>query len=207
MQQTGIFSQSDDMLLTAMQEVFALTSAIFILVASPPYIIDILKGKTKPERITWLIFSVLGIIAFVSQLFLGASWSLLFSGLDTLASILILGLSLKFGVGGHTKLDVAALVIATIGVLVSIFAKEPIISLLGVIIADVSGVALTVKKVYEEPESETIITWVLVGTASLFGVLSVDHFTFGVLLYPVYLMFANYAVPFVQLIRKIKQSR
>lgn len=190
-----------------MQEIFALLSAILILVASPPYIIDILKGKTKPERITWLIFSILGIIAFVSQLLLGASWSLLFSGLDTLASILILGLSLKFGVGGHTKLDVVALFVATVGVLISIFVKEPIISLLGVIIADVSGVALTVKKVYEKPESETTITWMLVGTASLFGVLSVDHFAFGVLLYPAYLMLANYTVPFVQFIRRTKRPR
>lgn len=190
-----------------MQEIFALLSVVLILAASPPYIIDILKGKTKPERITWLIFSVLGVIAFISQLLLGASWSLAFSGVDTAASIVILGLSLKFGVGGHTKLDTAALIIAAIGVFVSIFAKEPIISLFGVILADVSGVALTVKKVYENPDSETTVTWVLVGTASLLGIASISHFTLGVLLYPAYLMAANYAIPFVQLIQKLRHGK
>jgi hypothetical protein len=183
-----------------MQEIFAIVSAVLILIAAPPYIINTLKGNTKPERVTWFIFSVLGLIAFVSQALLGASWSLVFSGLDTLASILIFSLSLKYGVGGHTKIDIAALIIATIGVFIAVFAKEPIISLLGVIIADISGMVLTIKKTYLNPKSETTITWLLVGTASVFGILSASEMTVGILLYPVYLMIANYSVPLAQLI-------
>ncbi|MDB5164583.1 MAG: hypothetical protein JWL89_209 [Candidatus Saccharibacteria bacterium] len=181
-----------------MQEVFALISAILILVAAPPYVIDTLKGKTKPERVTWLIFSVLGLVAFVSQLSLGASWSLLFSGLDTGASVLVFALALKYGVGGHTRLDVAALIIASIGVVIAVIAKEPVISLLGVVLADISGVALTVKKAFLSPASETAISWLLVGTASFFGLLSTGKFSFGLILYPLYLMIVNYAVPFAQ---------
>ncbi len=183
-----------------MKEIFVVISAILILVAAPPYIIDTIKGKTRPERVTWLIFSILGLIAFISQITLGASWSLVFSGLDTSASILVFGLSIKYGVGGHTTLDTAALVIAGIGVVIAVLAKEPIISLLGVILADVSGTILTVKKTYLNPDSETTITWLLVGTAALFGVLTVGKFSFDILLYPFYLMIANYAVPVTQLI-------
>jgi hypothetical protein len=182
------------------QEASAVISAILILIAAPPYIIDTVKGRTKPERVTWFIFSVLGLIAFISQLSLGASWSLLFSGLDTAASILVFALSLKYGVGGHTRLDIAALIVAAIGVVIAIAAKQPIISLLGVILADFSGVVLTIKKTYENPDSETAITWLLVGTASLFGVLAVGRPTFSLLLYPFYLMVVNYAIPVTQLI-------
>ena len=181
-----------------MKELFTLISAILILIAAPPYIIDTVKGKTQPERVTWFIFSVLGIIAFVSQLSLGASWSLVFSGLDTFASMVVFGLSLKYGVGGHTKLDIGALLVASLGVAIAVIAKEPVISILGVILADVSGVVLTLKKVYLHPESETTVTWLLVGTASLFGVLSVGGLSFGLLLYPAYLMVVNYAVPGAQ---------
>lgn len=185
-----------------MKELFTLISAILIIAAAPPYIVDTIKGRTKPERVTWFIFSVLGLIAFVSQLTLGASWSLVFTGLDTAASILVFGLAIKYGVGGHTKLDIFALCVATIGVVIAVAAKEPIISLLGVILADVSGLVLTIKKTYMDPGSETTITWLLVGTASLFGVLSVGKISFGLLLYPVYLMVVNYSVPAVQLIGK-----
>lgn len=181
-----------------MKELFALVSAILILLAAPPYVIDTLKGKTKPERVTWLIFSILGLIAFISQLSLGASWSLVFSGLDTAASMLVFGLSIKYGVGGHTKLDIGALVIASIGVVLAIAAKQPIISLLGVIVADLSGMLLSIKKVYLDPSSETTISWLLVGTASLFGLLAAGELSVGILLYPFYLMLANYAVPFAQ---------
>ena len=182
-----------------MKEIFAIVSALLILAAAPPYVINTLRGKTRPERVTWLIFSVLGLIAFISQLGLGASWSLVFSGLDTAASILVLSLSIKHGVGGHTKLDTAALVIAGIGVIIAIVAKAPIVSLLGVILADLSGMALTIKKTYLHPESETTVSWLLVGTASLFGLLAVGRFSYGILLYPFYLMLANYSVPLTQL--------
>jgi hypothetical protein len=182
----------------AMKEAAAFLSALLILIAAPPYVIDTIKGKTKPERITWFIFSILGVIAFVSQVAAGASWSLVFSGLDTSASILVFLLALKHGVGGHTRLDVWALCVAGIGVVIAIVAKEPLISLLGVILADVSGFALTVKKTYENPSSETTISLLLVGTAALFGIAAADKLSLSILLYPFYLMLANYVVPFTQ---------
>ncbi len=95
-------------------------------------------------------------------------------------------------------MDIGALTIAGIGVIIAIAAKQPIISLSGVIIADVSGVVLTVKKAYLHPGSETTISWLLVGTASLFGVLAVGQWSFGILLYPFYLMLANYSIPIAQ---------
>ena len=171
-----------------MREAFALISAAIILVAAPPYIIDTIKGKTKPERMTWFIFGMLGVIAFVSQIGLGASWSLVFSGLDTAASILVFGLALKYGAGGYTKNDIFALCVATVGAVTAIIVKEPVVSLFGVLLADLSGSILTLMKTYKEPESETTITWLMVGTASVFGVLAVGKMSFELLLYPIYLM-------------------
>src|SRR6185312_11765242 len=108
-----------------MQEWFTALSVVLILFAGPSYVIDTLRGKARPERATWFIFSILGIIAFVSQVYLGASWSLAFSGLDTLASIVIFTLSIWRGVGGHTKLDAMALAIAAVGVLIAVVVKQP----------------------------------------------------------------------------------
>jgi hypothetical protein len=182
-----------------MQEAFALISAALIVAASPPYIIDTLKRKTQPERVTWLIFSIISLVAFISQLALGASWSLFLSGFDTAASILVFILSLKLGVGGFTRLDISALVIAGIGVVIAIAADQPLISLSGVILADIAGVVITVRKAYLDPSSETAISWLLVGTASLFGIFAVGELKFGLLLYPIYLMIVNYAIPAAQL--------
>lgn len=181
--------------------VFVTISAILVFAAMPPYIIDVIKGKTRPERMTWFILTLLGVIAFVSQIEAGASWSLVFSGLDTLGSLTVLGLSFWHGVGGATKLDFLALGVAGIGVAVSFIAKEPLAALIGVIVADFSGMILTILKVWKDPKSETTISWLLFATAGVFGLLTIKEWTLGVVLYPLYLVLANYSVPVIQLVR------
>jgi len=188
-----------------MKETYAVISAVLILVAGPPYALDTLKGITKPERMTWFIFSLLGVVAFISQAGLGASWSLLFSGLDTAGSCLMLLLSLKYGVGGYAKRDLVALVIALLGVVVALFFKQPVVSLMGVILADASGTALTVRKAYFDPGSETTLTWVCVGTSAVFGSLAVGSWSLALLLYPAYLVIANYAVPLAQFLGRSRR--
>lgn len=122
----------------------------------------------------------------------------MFSGLDTLASLIIFALSVKFGVGGWTFLDKIALAIAAVGVGVALIAREPVVALLGNILADISGTTLTVYKAFRAPGTETTISWLITGTAALTGVLSVGSLNAALLLYPAYLMFANYAVPIAQ---------
>lgn len=177
-----------------MAEIFAILSGLILLAGAPPYLIDIFKGKTKPERATWFIWSVLGNIALISQISLHGGWSLVFVGLDGLGSTLVFLLSLKYGVGGWTRLDKAALVIAAVGVIISIADHRPAVALAGVVLADLAGVVLTIKKTFAAPESETAITWFFVGTASLLGALSVGKIQPDLLIYPVYLTVANYSV-------------
>lgn len=188
-----------------MKEVFAVISAVLILVAGPPYALDTLRGITKPQRMTWFIFSLLGVVAFISQMSLGASWSLLFSGLDTAGSCLMLLLSLKYGVGGYARRDIAALVVALVGVLMALLFKQPLVSLAGVILADASGTALTIRKAYLDPDSETTITWLCVGSSAVFGGLAVGSWSLALLLYPAYLVVANYAVPLAQLLGRSRR--
>ena len=175
-----------------------IVSAVLTIAAEPLYIIDTVRGKIKPERATWLIFSVLGVIAFYGQVRLGATSTLVFSGLDTLASFVVLGLSLKHGVGGFTLLDKYGLSVATIGLLISLLAHRPLAALLGVILADAAGMVLTVIKTYKHPATEPYLSWIFFATAALCAVFTVRQFTLGILLYPVYLVIANYSIPLVK---------
>ncbi len=182
-----------------MKAALALISALMLIVAAPPYIVDTLHQKTRPERATWLVFSVLNLIAFISLLLLDASWSLLFSGVDTVASLLILGLSIKYGVGGYGKRDISALIIAAIGVVCAVTTKQAVVSLAGVIVADLTGVALTAVKAYRQPSSETAVSWLLSGTAALCSALAVGRLSFRLLAYPLFYAISSYAIPLAQL--------
>lgn len=177
-----------------MLEAFAIISAILVLASMPPYIIDIIKGKTKPERASWAIWSGLGIIAFVSSINLSAVWSLVFIGLDGAYNLLVFTLSLKNGAWGWTLLDKVAVAIAAIGVILSLILDQPLLALLGVVLADVAGTVLTFIKTFQEPESETTISWFLTGSAAVFSTLAVGKLDFALLLYPAYIAFANYII-------------
>jgi hypothetical protein len=183
-----------------MGETFAILSGVIVLLAGPPYLIDIFKGKTKPQRTAWFIWTVLGVVAFVSQIGLKAHWSLVYVGLNALGNLIVFLLSFKYGVGGWKKLDFVALAIAAAGVGVSLIAKDPLFALFGVIVADFAGTVLTLYKTFLMPSSETSITWIFFGTSSLLGALSVGAWDFKLLLYPLYMAFATYSILIAQLL-------
>jgi hypothetical protein len=194
-------------MITPVVTILSILSVVLFLLAAPPYIIDTLRGRTKPERATWLIWSILGVIAFAAQLQLGATWSLLFTGLDTAGCVLAFLLSITYGVGGWTFLDKLGLGIAFLGVLLAVVSHQPILAITGVILADMSGTMLTIQKTFRDPDSETTISWLLVGTGALCGAFLVRSFNLNLLLYPLYLVIANYSIPLTQVIGRMYHMR
>jgi hypothetical protein len=79
---------------------FGLLSAALSAFAFLPYLRDTLRGTTQPQRAAWLIWSILGSIAFSSQVFEGASHSLWFAGAQVGGTILVFVLSIPCGAGG-----------------------------------------------------------------------------------------------------------
>ena len=178
-----------------MRQIFAALSTILAIVSGPSYLSDILKGRAKPQRTTFFIFFMLSVIAFYGQWKLGATLSLIFTGLDVIGSLVVFLLALKFGTSGFSRKDQYALVVALIGLGVSVIAKAPVIAIIGAILADLAAMALTLHKTYLEPHTEPYISWFLFGSAAVFSALSSQHYTFGLLLYPVYIALATFAIP------------
>jgi hypothetical protein len=177
-----------------MFQIFGILSGILSIFCYIPYIRDILAKKTKPERASWFIWSVLGGIAFFSQYAKGATDSLWLTGVQTIGVALIFALSLKFGMGGLAKRDIIALVAAVIGVMFWIITREAAIALLFVFLIDVAGSVLTMVKSYEDPGSETLSTWILAGTSGFFGALAVGSWNIILLSYPAYIFIINFII-------------
>lgn len=177
-----------------MLQVFGYISAILSIVMIVPYVWDILHHKSKPERGSWLIWTVLGFISFFSQMAKGATNSLWLPAGKTLSVFIIFGLSLKYGYGGLVKRDIKALIAAGVGLVLWYLTKEPLTALLITILVDAIGTYLTMIKSYEDPESETLVMWLMSGTAGIFGMLAVGSFSPVLLLYPFYIMLANYVI-------------
>lgn len=177
-----------------------------VLVGAPFYLRDILRGHTRPERTTWLIWSVLAIIAFVSQLNMGARWSLVYIGLTTVGSLTVYLLSLRHGTDGWKGGDKIALGIAGVGIALALAMRSPEMALFGVMLADFAGAVLTIQKAYRRPRSETTITWVLAGFAWLLTTLSVGNRRFDLIVYPLYMAAICFAVPAAQAFGRLHRA-
>lgn len=158
---------------------------VFIL-GDIPYILDILKGKTKPHRVTWLIFFLLDLIYLVNQFALGARSSLWLVLAWTLVTLIIFSLSIKRGVGGLAKLDIFCLIGAIFGLLLWWILKTPLASVYLNIFVSLVGYIPTLKKAYLKPETETRISWFTAGIAAILGAISVGGFKYKLLILPIY---------------------
>lgn len=169
-------------------------SGIAILLSFIPYIKDIFSNKTKPERSSWLIWTVLGMISFFSQFAKGASYSLIMSGAQVIGDLFIFLLAIKFGLGGLIKRDIYALIAACGGLVLWSITKEASFALLIAIIIDAIGAFLTVMKTYENPKTETVSSWALTFLGGLFGCIAVGNFNWILLVFPIYICLASLSI-------------
>jgi hypothetical protein len=185
-----------------MLEFFGYTSGILMALSVIPYAKSILKGETKPQRVTWFIWSILILIAFFSQLAKGASWSLLLTAGDAIAILITFFLSIKFGVGGFRKIDILSMSGAVVSIILWYITSEPAIALFLIILIDIIGVNLTVVKTWENPETENWVAWAICGIGGFFGILAVGNFNFILLSYPIYICLANSTMALIVIFRK-----
>ncbi len=175
-------------------EIFGYLSGIAILASFVPYIRDILLNKTKPERMSWLIWGILGFIAFFSQFAKGGTFSIIMTGAQAIGDTFIFILAIRWGMGGFLKRDLYALVGAVSGLILWLITKEAAIALFIVIFIDGIGAFLTVLKSYEKPKTETISSWVLTFIAGFLACLSVGELNFVLLAFPLYITFAGLSI-------------
>ena len=180
--------------MTEIAPVLGVLAVLVGLADTFPYVRDTLRGVTRPHRGTWLVWSTLAIVVFLSQRADGASWSLLMAGAQALLTGLIFGLSIRRGEGCACSGDWILTGLAFTGVLGWIVADEPVIATVCVVIADLIGAGLMLPKAYRDPHSETLSTFALASLSGALGAGAVGAFAPALLLYPVYFCVVNGAL-------------
>ncbi|MEM9107138.1 MAG: hypothetical protein AAGC96_15920, partial [Pseudomonadota bacterium] len=163
-------------------------SGVLSTLAFVPYIIHTVKRRTRPQRETWLIWSVLGTIAFFSQVHEGAGESLWFAGVRVSGAIIVLLLAVRFGATRRLKMADYLILTAAAGGLVMWYNTDSAAYALAITISvSLLGGSVTVLKAYRHPGSETLTTWLVSTVSSLCAILSVGRFDAILIAYPAYL--------------------
>ncbi len=96
-------------------EVVAVVAAVLALLGAVPYVIDTLRGRTRPNRATWTVYAVVGTLAVISSYAAGGRWSLLVGVAYAIGPVAILLASIRHGEGGWSPLDRSCLGLAALG--------------------------------------------------------------------------------------------
>jgi hypothetical protein len=159
-----------------------------------PYVRDILAGRTRPYRWTWLIWAVLAIVVCASQRADGASWSLIMAAVQAVLTSVIFALAIRRGEGALGAVERVMLAVAAGGVVGWLIADEPVVATVCVVAADLIGTAMMLPKTYRDPDSETLATFALASVAGALAAGAVGRLDASLLLYPVYFCVANAAI-------------
>lgn len=188
-----------------MLQLIGIAGALLSFGSNIPYIVDTIKKKTKPHRVTWGIFFLLNIIFLGNQLAIGATNSLYLVIAFTVSSGSVFALSFKNGVGGTTKLDVVVLVGALGGVVLWQLLDEPLASVIANIAVAAIASVPTYRKSWLMPETETKIAYLLGAIAATMAAISVGEFNIPLLLLPVYSALYRGAIYLILIRNKLHQ--
>ena len=162
----------------------SVTAIALALLAYIPYIKDILSGKTKPHTYSWFLWGLLGLIVFVLQLKGGGGPGAYVTLSSALLSVVIFILALKIGDKDIKPLDTIFLMAALIAMGIWLFAKQPTISLILLILIEVFGFFPTYRKSWYKPYDETLVTWLVNSIRYVLSLLALRTYNLLTLLYP-----------------------
>lgn len=163
-----------------------LLAGIIGFLAFVPYILDTLNHKTKPNKATWLIWAVLGIVIAASYFSAGARETAWTPAAYALGILVVAALSFRYGEEGWTVLDKACLAGAGMGLALWWITSEPVFAYFLSTGVDAIGAAPTIVKAYRKPQSESRAAWAMFLIANTLNLAAIGEWTLTISLYPVY---------------------
>ena len=186
-------------------------ATLISIVGYLPYISGIIKGKSKPNRVTWLIWSVLGtVLCFASFELSDYDWMMICVPLVyTVGPTIVAIMSFWYGEGGSSKFDVFCFLCAFLGLGLWLILDMVVLALWLSIIIDGIGALPTIRKSYLKPKSESLIGWSAFSIANAlnFGVMYHrfdGNESIHALVYPLYLFLISIIILLGMLHPKIK---
>ncbi len=167
-------------------ETIGIIAGVLALGGYIPYIYSIFKGITKPNRATWIIWSIVGGLLGFSYLAEGDSNAIWLPLGYFIGPLFVAILSIWYGYTEWTRLDKICLLIAVISIVPWILSKDATITLIINVLIDASGAIPTLVKTFKEPETEDLPAWVIFAIANTLQLFAISYLDITIM-YPVYL--------------------
>lgn len=172
---------------------FVIIGTLIGAVGSFAYLIDTVKGKVKPNRVSFLLWSIAPFIAFAAQIKQGVGLESLmtFSTGFLPLTVFIASFVNKKAEWKLTKFDLICGALSIIGLILWLVTKVGNVAIFFSIVADGLAAVPTLVKAYKYPDTEMAWPWL----ATVFGVvltlLTLNEWTFANSAFIVYIFIVN----------------
>ena len=165
--------------------IFGLLAASSSIIAITFYVSSILRKETKPNRASWLIWSITNTILLVSYFSVGARSTIFLPIVYFLNGLIVFIFSFRYGVNSWSRLDYLSIFIAGFSLIIWFITKNPLIALLMNLAMDSSGYLPTIRKSYTDPLTESQIAWFFIFLGTFFNLIAINSSSFGIIIYPI----------------------
>ncbi len=153
------------------------------------YLRDTLRGTTKPNRVTWLLWAVAPLLATVVELDEGV-------GLRALPTFMIGFMPLLVFVASFhnpesvwriRRIDYACGAMSVVGTVVWLVTRNGVLGISAAIAADFLAGIPTLMKSWTHPETETVHSYLGAVISMVIVLLTIDQWTFEVAAFPLFI--------------------
>jgi len=155
------------------------------------YVKETIKGNTKPNRMTWLMWSISPLIGAFAAIADGVRWAVIpvfMAGFSPLLVFIASFINSK----SYWKLqrfDYFCGVSSLLALILWGITKEPLVAILFAIISDALAAIPTVIKSWKYPETETIHTYIAGLFSALTSFFAIKTWSLSETAFPIYLVF------------------
>ncbi len=156
-----------------------------------PYALSSLRGHTKPNRATWMILTVVGLMLLLTNYSLDADDDIWLPLGYFLGPLIIFVISFSRGEGGLAILDVCCILGACLSGLIWWLFGSPIAAMAINLLMDFLGLLPTALKAKARPHTEQKWAWMLWFIGSLVNLLAIRSWGQPRVIYAVYMVIGN----------------
>jgi hypothetical protein len=172
-------------------EMLGVLSGVLLIVGYIPYIYEVAKKTSVPNRASWFIWALSTVILFFGAKETGTNDAIWVPLADAIGCTIIFLLAIPLGVGGWSRTDRASLFICLASLALWWYTGNALVALIANLVVYVSGYVPTIKKAWDMPGKESRTAWSLFFAGVLLNLVAVIFGTdtgFAVWLYPIVLV-------------------
>ena len=186
-----------------MFEYLVFVAAFGSLLAAFAYIRSMFKGQTKPNRVTWFMWSIAPFIATAAAVSNGVGWAVMPVFMSGFSPFLVFTASFfnKKAYWKLTRFDYLCGVLSGLALVVWFVTKDPNSAIVFAIVSDAAAAVPTLVKAWHNPETESAWPFIIGTFSPMTSFLVASAWGFSELAFPTYLIAINVTL-LVPLFRK-----